>query len=98
MSTSSRVPVIVKPFYKVFLENYKGSTIIHCDVFKWTPSIRRSLQEDFGLLVYLHDDPIIAFHEIGDKKHKKFLELFGFVFVERVLGLDLKYRELYVRK
>jgi hypothetical protein len=93
----TRVPVIVKPFYTVFLENYRDASIIHCDVYKWTPAIRRSLQEDFGLLVYLKDDPIYAFHEIGDKKHKKFLELFGFVFVERVLGSDLKYRELYVR-
>ena len=96
--SSTRVPVIVKPNYKVFLENYKGSTIIHCDVYKWTPAIRRALHSDFGLLVYLKDDPIYAFHEIGDKKHKKFLELFGFEFVERVLGLDLKYRDLYVRK
>lgn len=94
---SDRVPVIVKPFYKVYFQTYKGSTIIHCDVFKWTPAIRRALHEDFGLLVYLHDDPIYAFHDIGDKKHKKFLELFGFTFVEQVLGLDLQFRELYVR-
>lgn len=93
-----KVPVIVKPHYKVYFEPFRGSSVIHCDVYKWTPAIRRALHEDFSLLVYLHDDPIYAFHEIGDKKHKKFLDLFHFEYVGRVLGQNLQFRELYVRK
>lgn len=97
MSFATRVPVIVKPEYTVFLSKFNGDTIIHCDVRKWTPKIRRKLQEDFGCLVYLHDDPIYATHEIGDSKHKKFLDLFGFIFVKQIVGTDLKLREIYVR-
>lgn len=93
-----KVPVIVKPFYKVFLQQYNGKTIVHCDVSKWSKEIAKALQHDFDLLVYLHDDPIFALHDIEDDKHKKFLQLYNFSFVERVLGADLKFRELYVRK
>lgn len=97
MSFEARVPVIVKPEYVVYLSKYNGNTMIHCDVYKWTPTIRRRLYDDFGLLVYLHDDPIYATHEIGDRKHKKFLDLFGFEFVRPIIGTDLKLREIYVR-
>lgn len=97
MSYSTRVPVIIKPEYTVSFERYLGLTFIHCSVVKWSPAVRKRLMDDFLSLVYLHDDPIYAVHEIGDEKHLKFLRLFGFKFVKQVKSTDLKLREIFVR-
>lgn len=93
-----KVPVIIKPDYCISLARYNGAAIAHCDVYRWAPSVYKALVSDFNLLVYLHDDPIYAYHEIGDKKHKKFLDLLDFKFVQNITGTDLKLRELYLRK
>lgn len=94
---STRVPVIIKPSYVVSLERYNGLTWIHCIVEKWTPTIRRQLSQDFESLVYLHDDPIYAIHEIGDTKHEKFLALFKFQYLQNIIGSDNNERQIYIR-
>lgn len=94
---STRVPVIIKPSYVVSFERFNNATFIHCLVSKWTSSVRRSLSQDFETLVYLHDDPIYAIHEIGDHKHKKFLDLFKFAFLQNVIGADNIERQVYIR-
>lgn len=94
---STRVPVIIKPSYVVSFERFNNTTWIHCDVNQWTPTVRRNLTQDFETLVYLHDDPIYAIHEIGDKKHEKFLDIFKFKFFGSVLGRDNVERHVYFR-
>lgn len=95
---STRVPVIIKPSYVVSFERYNDITWIHCIVEKWTPNIRRQLSQDFETLVYLHDDPIYAIHEIGDQKHEKFLALFKFSYLQNITGADGIERQIYIRK
>ena len=97
MGYSTRVPVIIKPFYVVSFERYDNITWVHCDVLKWTSGVRRALSQDFDKLVYLHDDPIYAVHEIGDKKHEKFLDLFKFKYVQNSVGTDGIERQIYIR-
>lgn len=97
MGYETRVPVIVKPEYEVLFQRYDGLTWIHCNVKKWSPTIRRQLSQDFESLVYLHDDPIFAIHEIGDTKHEKFLALFKFTFLRSIVGTDNVERHVYIR-
>jgi len=40
---------------------------------------------------------IYAIHEICDRKHAKFLNLFGFKFLKDFVGLDGQRRQLFIR-
>lgn len=97
MGYVTRVPVIIKPDYVVSFERYNDMTWIHCSVNKWSPTVCRGLSQDFESLVYLHDDPIYAIHEIGDVKHEKFLALFKFNYLHAIIGDDGIERHVYIR-
>lgn len=56
-------------------------TFVHCEVKLWSPSVHKKLTEDWGLLKRLHGGTLFALHSPGDRKHEKFLNLFGFEFV-----------------
>lgn len=73
-----KVPVVRKNEYAILLEEHLEGTFIHCEVHSWTPALARSLAADFKLLCELHGGPIHALHDSGDRKHKKFLKLYGF--------------------
>jgi hypothetical protein len=76
-----KVPVIVRKDYTVYLERTSGLTFIHCDVHsRWSPSVRFDLMHDWQSFKLLHRAPIYALHTPGDRKHEKFLRLFGFSF------------------
>lgn len=90
-----KTPVIISPDYVIYLENYQGSSVAHCDVFKWSKTVRDKIIEDFGLLKAIHRQPIYAFHTIGDKKHQKFIEMLGFCYVTTQQGTDLRLHEVW---
>lgn len=74
-----KVPVIVRPAYTVSLERTSGLTFIHCDVHSaWTPAIKSALKRDWSALLAMHEAPILALHDPRDRKHEKFLRMFGF--------------------
>lgn len=78
-----KVPVIVRPgAYTVSLERTDGLTFGHCDIHtRWTPTIKAALREDWRRFLELHEAPILALHTPGDRKHAKFLSIFGFRFI-----------------
>ena len=41
---------------------------------------------------------LYGIHEIGDKKHEKFLSSIGFKFFKDFMGLDNKPRQIFVRR
>lgn len=91
-----QVKVVDSADYTIKYEQHNGLTFIHCDIkVKWTKKVKQELQEDFNVLRTLHSAPIYAIHEIGDKKHLKFLTLFGFKHLEDVTGTDGKHRQVY---
>lgn len=92
-----KTPVITSDDYVVYLENYQGMSIIHCDCYRWSKQIKQALQKDFNCLFNIHRKPIYAIHEMNDEKHLKFLKLFGFIFNNNFIGSDNKQRQLFVR-
>jgi len=48
--------------------------------------------------VQIHRKPLLAIHEIGDKKHLKFLSLMGFTYHSNFEGMDNIMRQLYVKE
>lgn len=90
-----KLPVAVCEDYTLFFEDDHGFCFIHCDCVKWSNSVRKRMLAD---LVSVQKQDVFAVHEIGDKKHAKFLSLFGFKFLQDFVGLDGQNRQIYVRR
>lgn len=87
-----KVPVVKTKDYVISFEEHETQgTFIHCDVYGWSKSVFMALQIDFTRLCRLHGGPIHALHDSNDRKHEKFLRLFGFVKAE-----DLGDQELWI--
>lgn len=100
LSQSLRVPIIKDQNYTVSVQILKINDVaypfVHCDVHVWTASVLRSLRSDWDTLLDLHKTPFLATSEIGDEKHQKFLELFGFTFLQQIEGEDGVTRNLFI--
>jgi hypothetical protein len=93
-----KVPVIVSADYTVYFEPYEQYNFIHCDCSKWSKQVKKQLIEDFDLLTSVYRKDIYAFHELGDNKHLKFINIFKFTYVKDIVGFDNITRQLFVRK
>lgn len=90
-----KIPVVVCQEYTLYLEDYKGFLFIHCDCRHWSKTVKKKMFED---LVAIQKEDLYAIHEISDRKHEKFLKLFGFEYLEDFVGVDNKTRQTYVRR
>ena len=66
-----KTPVIYNKDYIVYLENFQGYSVIHCDCFRWSKETKKNLIENIETLVNLHNAPLLAFHDKEDNKHFK---------------------------
>ena len=99
---SLRIPIIQNPNYTVFFQaihiNDVPYTFVHCDVSIWNKKTLRSLTSDWHLLLDLHNGPLLALNEENDEKHRHFLELFDFTYLQKLTGEDGVVRNLYINK
>lgn len=77
-----KVLIICRPDYNVYIEPCASWHMVHCDVFKWSATIRRELMRDFNTFRQLYGKRLFATHypEQGNV-HEKFLKTFGFTFL-----------------
>lgn len=75
-----KVPVVRRWCYTLYLEEAACTgTFIHCEIHtKWSKLVKEMLSSGWHLLKTAHGGPIHALHDSSDKKHKKFLRMFGF--------------------
>lgn len=92
-----KTPVIVSKDYTVYLEDYHGNSIIHCDCGSWSKTVKNNLIADLDKLLEIHRKPVYAIHEIEDSKHLKFIKMMGFAWNNNFHGSDGKLRQLFVR-
>lgn len=90
-----KIPVVQREEYTIYLERCYGFTFVHCDVHKWAKTSKKQLHTDWETLCLLHGEPIYAYHVVGDKKHLKFLQTYGFQYVSSIRGNDLREMEIY---
>lgn len=91
-----KVPVIVNRYFTVSLERTSGLTFIHCEIHvPWTSAVRQALAHDWLTFLELHKAPILALHNPDDRKHQKFLKLFGFEFAGSFLAPCGSERHIY---
>lgn len=84
-----KTPVILYKDYTIFTEQYEDKLFLHCDVYKWNKHIKKSLHHSLELILRLYKEDVYALHEnTQDKKHKKFLQMYGFKLYSEEMGLD----------
>jgi hypothetical protein len=92
-----KTPVVIKEDYIIYFEPVDAGVVIHCDVFKWNKTIKGKLKQDFETLKTLHEQPILAMHQIQQgNKHIKFLKMFGFKLFEQVKDLKGNQVDFYI--
>jgi len=92
-----KTPLIDLPEFVLYFEEYNGYTFIHCDVkVKWTKEVKKKLKEVYKTITDSYSENIFANHEQQDKKHEKFLKMFGFEYLNSFVGKDNKDYDLYV--
>lgn len=100
ITRSLRIPVIQTPKYTVFLQaihiNDVPYTFTHADVLQWDKTTLRELRSDWNCLVDLHNGPLLALNEVDDEKHRHFLGLFDFTYLQQLTGDDGVVRNLFI--
>jgi hypothetical protein len=92
-----KVPIVTTKDYIIYLEEDEGFTFIHCDVLvRWSKKVKRQLKQSFDKITKKVNKSIYALHEPNDKKHEKFLNLFGFTYFKHITGLDGRGYHIYV--
>jgi hypothetical protein len=61
MAVVSKVPVVIRNDYVMYLEWHDNVHWFHTDVFKWTPQVKVKFLEDLNLLSCLVGHPLYAF-------------------------------------
>ena len=97
MDLNSKVPVVNRPEYVMYLENFSGMLWFHTDVLKWSGSIKTKYLEDLNLLQYLVGVPIVALVEEDNYKLMKFGELTGWEVINRLTLNNGKVGLVYTR-
>lgn len=72
-----KIPVVKTQDFTIYLEPYQGHTFIHCDVYHWTKTVKKALKTAFKSVLRIAPEPF-ALVTPEDKKHQKFVTLFGF--------------------
>lgn len=85
--------VVTTDYYILYLEALDGNVFIHCDCFKWNKTVKKQLKEDVDKVVAFIGKPILAIHNVEDKKHFKFLTMMGFSFFGNIGS-----NELFIRR
>jgi hypothetical protein len=94
-----KVPVVIRNEYIIYLERVEDSVFIHCDVFKWNKTTKKNLHDSLDTIIKLQGREIFALHTIGDTKHKKFLRMYGFKFLDTIrAGINNELQDLFVKK
>ena len=78
----TKVPVVNRQDYVMYLEMYEGLLWFHTDIFKWTAQIKAKYLEDLNLLQHLVAVPLVALVDEDNKKLAKFGEVTGWELFE----------------
>lgn len=73
-----KVPVANNANFTIYFEQHVKGTFIHCDVSKYNSTVKREIMQAWSSIKELHGGPIYALHDFTDRKHEKFLKMFGF--------------------
>lgn len=93
-----KIEVVTNKDYILYFEFVNPITVLHCDCFKWSKSVKINLLEDFNTLRSIFRKDIYCAVEEGNTKLFKFTALLGFEYVTSFEGTDNIQRKLFIRK
>jgi len=89
-----KIPVIIRPNYIVYIEDFQGSQFLHCDVFKWNKTVFKQLKQDWETLKELHGGPLYCLKEEDTTGYLKFIKSLGFKLLKPMISFSGK--EVYI--
>lgn len=95
MVVLSKVPVVVREDYIMYLELFDNLLWFHTDVFKWSPQVKLKFTEDLNLLHYLVGVPIVALVDEDNTKLAKFGEKTGWFKDQEIMTKENKKAYIY---
>lgn len=88
MQEKSKVPVIIKDDYTVYLELFDNRLWFHTDIKRWTANTKKRYQTDLSCLEGLVGCPMFALIREENKKLAKFAKTFGWHRKAEIICLD----------
>lgn len=95
MVVLSKVPVVVREDYIMYLELFDNLLWFHTDVLKWTSQVKLKFTEDLNLLHYLVGVPIVALVDEDNTKLAKFGEKTGWIKDHEIMTSENKKAYIY---
>lgn len=77
MAVHTKVPVVIRDNYVMYLEFYENLLWFHTDVKKWSSAVKKKYLEDLNLLQHLVSVPLMAYVEESNTKLAKFGKVLG---------------------
>lgn len=93
----SKVPVVIREDYTMYLELHDNLLWFHSDVFKWSAKVKQKYLEELNILHNLVSVPLVALIDKQNTKLAKFVKLIGFQEQQSLLGQDKKMYNIYSR-
>lgn len=75
----TKVPVVVRNDYTMYLEFFDNLLWFHTDVRRWSSKVKANFMEHLNILHYLTGLPIVALVDEDDKKLAKFGAVTGWI-------------------
>lgn len=97
MDVSSKVPILERPEYIMYLETYEKYNWFHTDVMKWTAEIKKKYIEDLNKLQEELSPFIVALIREDNTKLVKFAKSINFKYETTIKGLDNMNHHIYSR-
>lgn len=96
MERSSKVPVVLRDEYTMYLELFDNLLWFHTDVHKWTVEVKKRFESDLECLQGLVGLALVAMIPDVDKRLGKFARSIGFREKGQVMLLDGSQAFVYV--
>ena len=88
MERSSKVPVVLRDEYTMYLELFDNLLWFHTDVNRWTIGVKKRFEKDLDCLLDLVGMALAALIRDDDNKLGKFARSIGFQVKKEVVLLD----------
>tara|TARA_B110000285_G_scaffold98066_1_gene111865 strand:+ start:863 stop:1156 length:294 start_codon:yes stop_codon:yes gene_type:complete len=82
--------------FTVHFEQVEHHTIVHCEVHKYSKTVKKQLLENLDLLMSFRKSPLLTVHKDDDEKHRKFLEMMGFEILINAKCSDGNKHDIYI--
>lgn len=97
MAVSSKIPIVERPEYTMYLETHEKYNWFHTDVIKWTAEIKKKYIEDLNKLQEELSPFIVALIREDNTKLVKFAKSINFNYETTIKGLDNMNHHIYSR-